>query len=97
MSATNANNGLPGSGHRYAMAAAAASLGPASALAEQFSGMTHLHLLNRLAQEDAERLVPKLQRIAAIVLGGEAAARVALNSSDPEALVPEVSKYFKTL
>lgn len=93
MSATNANNGLAGSGHRYAMAAAAASLGPASALAEEFGGMTHLHLLNRLAQEDAERLVPKLQRIAATVLGGKAAARVALNSSNPEALVPEVEAF----
>ena len=38
---------------RYAMAAAASSLSPAAALSEQFSGMTHLNLLNKLSQVGA--------------------------------------------
>ena len=83
MSATSATNGLAGSGHRYAMAAAASSLSPAAALSEQFSGMTHLNLLNKLSQEDVGGLVQKLRRIAGLVLN-KGGMRVALNTSQPD-------------
>lgn len=83
MSATAATNGLPQSGHRYAMTAAASSLSPAAFLSEQFSGMTHLNLLNRLSQEDVTKLVKKLQIIAGLVLNKKK-MKVALNTSQPE-------------
>ena len=83
MSATSATNGLAGSGHRYAMAAAASSLSPAAALSEQFSGMTHLNLLNKLSQDEVGGLVQKLRRIASLVLNKDG-MRVALNTSQPD-------------
>jgi len=96
MSATGATNGLAQSGHRYAMASAASSLTPAGKLSEQFSGMSHLNLLKKLSQEDAEVIAKKLQRIAGIVLS-KGGMRVALNTSAPEHFVKATESFLSNL
>ena len=81
---------------RYAMASAASSLSPAGHLSEQFSGMSHLNLLKRLSQEDAEGIARKLQRIAAIVLS-KGSMRVALNTSAPDLFVKATETFLLNL
>ena len=78
------------------MASAASSLSPAGQLSEQFSGMSHLNLLKRLSQEDAEGIARKLQRIAAIVLS-KGSMRVALNTSAPDLFVKATETFLLNL
>ena len=78
------------------MASAASSLTPAGKLSEQFSGMSHLNLLKKLSQEDAEVIAKKLQRIAGIVLS-KGGMRVALNTSAPEHFVKATESFLSNL
>ena len=78
------------------MASAASSLTPAGKLSEQFSGMSHLNLLKKLSQEDAEVIAKKLQRIASIVLS-KGGMRVALNTSAPEHFVKATESFLLNL
>ena len=78
------------------MASAASSLSPAGQLSELFSGMSHLNLLKKLSQEDAEVIAKKLQRIAGIVLS-KGRMRVALNTSAPEHLVKATESFLLNL
>ena len=78
------------------MASAASSLSPAGQLSELFSGMSHLNLLKKLSQEDAEVIAKKLQRIAGIVLS-KGGMRVALNTSSPEHFVKATESFLLNL
>ena len=78
------------------MASAASSLTPAGQLSELFSGMSHLNLLKKLSQEDAEVIAKKLQRIAGIVLS-KGGMRVALNTSAPEQFVKATESFLSNL
>ena len=78
------------------MASAASSLSPAGQLSELFSGMSHLNLLKKLSQEDAEVIAKKLQRIAGIVLS-KGKMRVALNTSAPEHFVKATESFLLNL
>ena len=78
------------------MASAASSLTPAGQLSELFSGMSHLNLLKKLSQEDAEVIAKKLQRIAGIVLS-KGGMQVALNTSAPEHFVKATESFLLIL
>merc|ERR1719210_2757408 len=78
------------------MASAASSLTPAGLLSELFSGMSHLNLLKKLSQEDAEVIAKKLQRIAGIVLS-KGGMRVALNTSAPEHFIKATESFLLNL
>ncbi|KAI8824441.1 peptidase M16C associated-domain-containing protein [Fimicolochytrium jonesii] len=82
-SASDANQGIVQSGHRYAMKAAAAGLTKSGALLETLSGLTQVGFLGGLARNgvaDVEQISTTLKEISEAVLRSEAATRAAVNA-----------------
>ena len=57
ITATATSNGIAHAGHRYAMSCAAATVNPASALTERYSGMQHVNLLAKLSVQVEKNIV----------------------------------------
>ncbi|MBI5015551.1 MAG: insulinase family protein [Deltaproteobacteria bacterium] len=69
---TNLDNSVPNVGHRYAARVAAASLSPAAALRERWSGVEHIRLVRRvaaLAEADLGDFSERLGQLAAHLFG----------------------------
>ncbi|CAG0921459.1 unnamed protein product [Notodromas monacha] len=81
MKLTNKINGLPGSGHRYAMRSAGRNLNAAAAMNEKFSGYEQILLLKDFSSEDKFRsTLENIREIAALVLNKKR-MRCALNDT----------------
>jgi len=63
---TSFENSIPGSGHLFAARAGAAKLSPASALREQWTGISLLHLIRRLTALDDDSLKAEAEKFGLI-------------------------------
>lgn len=98
MAATDANNGIASSGHRYAMSSAAAAVNPGSALSELYSGMEHVNLLSQLSGQDGTELLHRFRRLAALLLNKDR-MKIALNTGagTQEALIKGTETFLSNI